>query len=410
MAAPSGSGNHHLQDYQMQLMFLEQQNKKRLMMEHQEKELRLKDRPLSRSGHPSPRSDICHGLPTPQTTSPSALLPSSRQTARISRFSFRDSTYSSASSLFFEERSISQRSSDSKLSEESMDSMTTADTFDTQYPETPGFLEDEFSDFGEVGVIPYYPSFEVFMSSQITQDYSLHADVSKQFPRDVHETSTSVNQESTLLQAEMLKCNSHSTHAQAPTPDTNTFFCPVDRAETPSGPSSSSSILSKAIQDKQVKSQYGTDTSIKEALEFLDAERQDFGVETRQNFQEDTKNTIGSPPLWYSIRSLKNATSEQPLACDTRQSSSSSIMSSSGSQTSCCLSDNDTDWGDDESDDDTPNIMSGFGQRSIDSTGGELPVFATTPVLSKIKQELVDRIMVQFWEIFNQEKETNLYV
>jgi hypothetical protein len=54
--------------------------------------------------------------------------------------------------------------------------------------------------------------------------------------------------------------------------------------------------------------------------------------------------------------------------------------------------------------------MSGFGQRRIDSTGAELPILTTTPVLSKMKQELVDRIMVEFWEIFNEEKETNLYV
>lgn len=33
---PQSSGNHALQDYQMQLMLLEQQNKKRLMMARQE--------------------------------------------------------------------------------------------------------------------------------------------------------------------------------------------------------------------------------------------------------------------------------------------------------------------------------------------------------------------------------------
>ena len=79
-------------------------------------------------------------------------------------------------------------------------------------------------------------------------------------------------------------------------------------------------------------------------------------------------------------------------------------MSGSSSQTSSCLFDNDTDWGDDDSDDDISNIIPGFGQRRINSTGGERPVLSTAPVLSKMKQELVDRIMDQFWETFNQEK------
>jgi hypothetical protein len=39
----------------------------------------------------------------------------------------------------------------------------------------------------------------------------------------------------------------------------------------------------------------------------------------------------------------------------------------------------------------------------------ELPNLVTRPVLSKMKQELVDRIMMEFWQIFNQ-KEINMYV
>lgn len=35
---PNGQGNHALQDYQMQLMLLEQQNKKRLLMARQEQD------------------------------------------------------------------------------------------------------------------------------------------------------------------------------------------------------------------------------------------------------------------------------------------------------------------------------------------------------------------------------------
>src|SRR5271155_341208 len=39
-----GGGNHALQDYQMQLMLLEQQNKKRLMMARQEQDMAIPGR------------------------------------------------------------------------------------------------------------------------------------------------------------------------------------------------------------------------------------------------------------------------------------------------------------------------------------------------------------------------------
>jgi hypothetical protein len=85
-------------------------------------------------------------------------------------------------------------------------------------------------------------------------------------------------------------------------------------------------------------------------------------------------------------------------------------MSASGSETSSWSSDNDTEWEDDESDDEhrtigTPVIIGG----SNILAELELPSLVTRPVLSKMKQELVDRIMMEFWQIFNQ-KEINMYV
>ena len=83
---------------------------------------------------------------------------------------------------------------------ESLCSRTTADTVEAQYPETPsdGFLEDELSDFGQVGVILDHSNFEVSVGSPITQDFSLHSEVSKPFQRNVHGASASVNQDAPL--------------------------------------------------------------------------------------------------------------------------------------------------------------------------------------------------------------------
>lgn len=65
---PNGNGsNHALQDYQMQLMLLEQQNKKRLMMARQEQEGLL------------PRSDGSQGAPNGQQYAGQGLSPSSHQ-------------------------------------------------------------------------------------------------------------------------------------------------------------------------------------------------------------------------------------------------------------------------------------------------------------------------------------------
>jgi len=58
--APAGrSGNHSLQDYQLQLMLLEQQNKKRLMMAREEQDQMALSRLLP--GEPIPFLDECNG-------------------------------------------------------------------------------------------------------------------------------------------------------------------------------------------------------------------------------------------------------------------------------------------------------------------------------------------------------------
>lgn len=59
-AAAAQSGNHALQDYQMQLMLLEQQNKKRLMMARQEQ-----DNAVNRDGAPMPVGMGAGGMSSP---------------------------------------------------------------------------------------------------------------------------------------------------------------------------------------------------------------------------------------------------------------------------------------------------------------------------------------------------------
>lgn len=61
------SGNHALQDYQMQLMLLEQQNKKRLMMARQDEDSLIENGSSSSSHHPLIN---CDELPTGSSTVP----------------------------------------------------------------------------------------------------------------------------------------------------------------------------------------------------------------------------------------------------------------------------------------------------------------------------------------------------
>jgi hypothetical protein len=72
---------------------------------------------------------------------------------------------------------------------------------------------------------------------------------------------------------------------------------------------------------------------------------------------------------------------------------------------------NDTEWEGDLSDDDYQTIDTpGVIEDSIILMGRIFLKLVTKPVLSKMKQELVDRIMVEFWQIFNQGMGTNMYV
>lgn len=115
-------------------------------------------------------------------------------------------------------------------------------------------------------------------------------------------------------------------------------------------------------------------------------------------------------PLPHTTESANNATLGQDPTYYQRQTSSPSAMFSSGSETCSWSSDNDTDWEDDESDHEhrigTTVVIKGSNilEEQV------LPNFLTKPVLSKMKQELVDRIMVEFWQIFNQEKDFIMYV
>merc|ERR1712000_420534 len=67
-AQAAGGSNHALQDYQMQLMLLEQQNKKRLMMARQEQDNMMPRPEGGQGGGPGPVGP--NGQPFQQGTSP----------------------------------------------------------------------------------------------------------------------------------------------------------------------------------------------------------------------------------------------------------------------------------------------------------------------------------------------------
>lgn len=85
--------------------------------------------------------------------------------------------------------------------------------------------------------------------------------------------------------------------------------------------------------------------------------------------------------------------------------------SSPGSETSSCFSDYETD---DESGESTEEYSNMDTYTSIicreDLTGRGASSVNTQRILSSMETELVERIMLEFWEIFNQEREAIMYV
>jgi hypothetical protein len=81
-----------------------------------------------------------------------------------------------------------------------------------------------------------------------------------------------------------------------------------------------------------------------------------------------------------------------------------SSPSSTGFDTLSSFSDEETDWGEDESDTSVCPIGTSTSSQNEGSRGrlnGERDLIA--PILSPVKQAVVDRIMKKFWEIFNAE-------
>jgi len=231
-------------------------------------------------------------------------------------------------------------------------------------------------------------------------------------------TSTSPpNKDPDLSVSGSSKYNLNSLPSQALTDrnlDVNTRLCPLEQAETLPKKGPRPQILSNVLQGHEQgvdQSRYIANESGTERREYQIPVSQNRNTASKPNCDEDIRITVEAPPLPCATRSASNTTSEQDLAYYQRQISSPFPMSASESETCSWSSDHDTDWGDDESDDEhrtigTPLIIEGSNMLAEQ----ELRNLVTKPVLSKMKQELVDRIMVEFWQIFNQGKEINMYV
>jgi hypothetical protein len=131
---------------------------------------------------------------------------------------------------------------------------------------------------------------------------------------------------------------------------------------------------------------------------------QDSSLISGHGCKDNVLNSIEASPLPYDTKQVINTTPEPNLVDTQPQSSCVSSFSRSGSETCSWVSSDETDWGDDEIDD--------FHVLKRNGISGEedLSNHVTGPVLSKVKQELVDRLMVEFWQIFNQEDKFKVYV
>ena len=81
---------------------------------------------------------------------------------------------------------------------------------------------------------------------------------------------------------------------------------------------------------------------------------------------------------------------------------------SSRSNTWSSFTDDDTDWGEDDVTSSVQDLyFAGFSSYSKEDclSQEEVKDNLTRPVISPMKQELIDRIMKEFWVIFNQESE-----
>jgi hypothetical protein len=296
---------------------------------------------------------------------------------------------------------VEMKCSPSCGSEESMESMTFSDTIDTVDFEalTPRGQWDELPDFTD------------FYAYDAKSKSSADSDASFGFFELCYGTPASPPITDLGLSTSISrKFNVNRLPSQAPTDrnlDMSVRLCP--QAETPPKKDSRSQILSNDLEQGAGQSRYVANESGTERKEHQIFMSQNRNIASEPNCDKDIRITIEAPPLPCATGSASDTTSREDLAYYQRQTSSPSPTSASGSETCSWPSDNDTDWGDDASDDEhraigTPIII----ESSNVLVEQELPNI-TKPVLSKMKQELVDRIMVEFWQIFNQEKETNMY-
>jgi hypothetical protein len=91
---------------------------------------------------------------------------------------------------------------------------------------------------------------------------------------------------------------------------------------------------------------------------------------------------------------------EIPMAPESQTSTSICGDSSAGFETDSTWSGEGSDWGED-----FPQIYDYLGLLAQDMGNADLPI---RPLLTSMKQELVDGIMREFWIIFNQEWSTNI--
>jgi len=515
MSAPFGSGNHALQDYQMHLMLLEQQNKKRLMMVRQGQDnmtLDRNDRHLLEPRVPPRRqSDLRHGLLTPGGSPTVVPTPSNRHSSRASMsnapaldpsltgqinnapfyppstgasdpppllahqsFQYSANTYTPRPdySFGYQEYKCPQNpqikpfptandlgsdtftpltlvpevcasldpnlgrppiqlvepmsSTNSLGSIESFGSMDSSKTYDTvdlevltpegQWDEPPGLkdysgFESKFKACG-----PYFTNQDFHFDDYLVAKL----DFVGQSLTSYNETSpwppNTTNEDLCLSGTISSKFNLNSLPSQVRTDgnqDTNTKPYPAEPAEAPPKKASRSSGFSNVLQgyeqggdqSKSLANENGT-----ECRDYQIPVSQNLGFASKSHCNEDIMSSIEAPPLPCATKSVINTTPGQDLTYDQRQPCSPSPFFRSGSETCSWFSDNETDWGDDESDDAHRTIGTLVIEGCNISGKQELPNLVARPVLSKMKQELVDRIMMEFWQIFNQEKEINMYV
>jgi hypothetical protein len=497
MSAPFGTGNHALQDYQMQLMLLEQQNKKRLMMARQEQDNMTLDRNdrslLEPRVSPRQQSDLRHGLftprasptnldlltlsncPSPQASmsntsaldlilgqtynaplyppstgvsNPPPLLPHqsfqySANTCTLQPYyspryqeyqyppkpqtrpfptvnilgsdaftpvTFGSEVYASlkpdlgcpfiqsvesmgsAGSMAWTDSTNSTDSIGSMDSLESMESMYSSKTDDTVDLEvlTPESQWDEPPGLGD------FSGFKLESKASTDQDFNLNdfyfavPDFVEQLT-GCNETSPSppnTTDEGLCLSATISsKSNLNSLPSQVPTDrnlDMNTKLYRVEPAETPPKKAPRSSGLSNVLQgheqgrdqSKSMANENGT-----ERQDYQNLVPQNLGFAAKHHCNEDILISIEALPLLCATKSVINTTQGQDLTYDQGQPSSPSPFFRSGSETCSWFSDNETDWGDDESDDAHRTIGTLVIEGSNISGEQELPNLVAGPVL-----------------------------